>query len=188
MKAMEDLVKDDFYHSEGMERQSGGGGDSTLFLGGQNSLEKDDSRGIATGRDRNRPIGRQPVFRARTAQGPPGIDTARPMFCLGREEGKKENRDIMAVDNSGDEWELIKVNVDSGAIDTVGPKGIATAFKMRSTPASRNGLSYRAANGTPIKNEGEKHIVGLTSDWSPINFVMQIAEVSKPLGSVCQFT
>ena len=94
----------------------------------------------------------------------------------------------MAVDHSGDEWELIKINVDSGAIDTVGPKSIAQAFRARETPASRNGLLYRAANWTPIRNEGEKHIIGLTDDRTPINFVMKIAEVSKPLGSVYQFT
>ena len=94
----------------------------------------------------------------------------------------------MSVDSKGDEWELIRINVDSGAIDTVGPKSIAKAFRTRETPASRNGLSYRAANGTPIANEGEKHIVGLTDKWTPINFTMQIADVSKPLGSVYQFT
>ena len=104
MKAMEDMVKDDFYNSEGIEQQNGGHSSGMLFLGGQNSLEKDDSWGIATGRDRNRPIRRQPVFNGRTVQGPPGIDVARPMFCLGREEDKKENRDIMAVGNSGEEW------------------------------------------------------------------------------------
>ena len=49
-------------------------------------------------------------------------------------------------------------------------------------------MSYRAANGAPIRNEGEKHIKGLTNQWSRINFTMQVADVSKPLGSVYQFT
>ena len=30
--------------------------------------------------------------------------------------------------------------------------------------------------------------MGLTNSWTPISFAMQVADVSKPLGSVYQFT
>ncbi len=47
-------------------------------------------------------------------------------------------------------------------IDTVGPKEIAKAFKMRENAMSKRGLGYVAANGSKIKNYGEKRIVGYT--------------------------
>ena len=55
-------------------------------------------------------------------------------------------------------WELTRVQVDSGAIDTVAPKEVAGAFKIRETEASRRGLGFVAANGTKIKNYGEKQV------------------------------
>ena len=103
---------------------------------------------------------------------------------------KDQGNGMMSVDNSSaDEpkWERITINVDSGAIDTVGPPEIASAFRVRETPASRNGLTYQSPSGTAIKNEGEKWIRALTGDWTPINFAMQVAAVTKPLGSVYQF-
>ncbi len=57
-------------------------------------------------------------------------------------------------------WERVRIQVDSGAIDTVGPKEIAGAFKMRETEMSRRGIGFVAANGSGIKNYGEKEIVG----------------------------
>ena len=46
-------------------------------------------------------------------------------------------------------WEWIPVTVDSGAIDSVIPRHIAKGVPIRETTASKNGLRYRAANGTP---------------------------------------
>ena len=56
--------------------------------------------------------------------------------------------------------ERVPVTVDSGAIDSVIPKGIAKGVETRATDASRKGLKYRAANGTAIVNEGEKSLKG----------------------------
>ncbi len=36
-------------------------------------------------------------------------------------------------------WEMISVQIDSGAIDTVGPKEIAKAFEMKETAMSKRG-------------------------------------------------
>ena len=54
---------------------------------------------------------------------------------------------------SGDEeWEAIKITVDSGAVDTVGPKGIATGVPIQSTEASELQVTpKRAVHGTKRK-------------------------------------
>ena len=49
-------------------------------------------------------------------------------------------------------WERIRVQVDSGAIDTVGPKEVAKAFEMKETVMSKKGVGFIAANGSGIKN------------------------------------
>ena len=61
---------------------------------------------------------------------------------------------------------------------------MANGVKIRETPASRAGLKYRAANGTSIANQGEKVIQGVTRDGRKIGMTFQIADVTKPLGSV----
>ena len=74
--------------------------------------------------------------------------------------------------------------MDSGAIDSVIPKGVASGVKVKETRASRQGLKYRAANGTPIKNEGERELQGYTGEGNKASMTMQVAAVTKPLGSV----
>ena len=54
---------------------------------------------------------------------------------------------------------------------------------MRSTPASRAGKTYMAANGSKIENYGEKKVVGYTDDWTGISMTMQCADVRKTLAS-----
>ena len=49
-------------------------------------------------------------------------------------------------------WERIAVQIDSGAIDAVGPKEIASAFGMKETPKSKNGVGFVAASGSSIRN------------------------------------
>ena len=43
-------------------------------------------------------------------------------------------------------WERIRVQIDSGAVDTVAPKHVARAFKLCETKASRNSIGFVAAN------------------------------------------
>ena len=49
---------------------------------------------------------------------------------------------------------------------------------------SRKGVGYVAANGSPIKNFGEKRIVGYTKEGEGIAMKIQRADVQKVLGSV----
>ena len=49
---------------------------------------------------------------------------------------------------------------------------------------SKSGSKYRAANGSPIENFGERKISGWTDNWTPFGLVAQVADVRTPLGSV----
>jgi hypothetical protein len=44
-------------------------------------------------------------------------------------------------------WEKIRIQVDSGAIDTVVPPGVARESQLKETKASKKGVGYVAANG-----------------------------------------
>ena len=57
--------------------------------------------------------------------------------------------------------ETFPITVDSGAVDTVGPKRVGEGFPINPTKESAMGIGYRAANGTHIKNHGERVIEGL---------------------------
>ena len=63
------------------------------------------------------------------------------------------------------------------------PRWLAQGVPIRETEASKQGLSYRAANGTRIKNEGERKLIGYTSEGNFVDMGMQVGEVTKPLGS-----
>jgi hypothetical protein len=91
---------------------------------------------------------------------------------------------INEVSNGNGNWEKITVTIDSGAVDSVGPRTMATDISIKDTPASRAGLKYRAANGTPIDNLGDKSIQGVTKQGNKVGMTFQIADVTKPLGAV----
>jgi hypothetical protein len=84
-------------------------------------------------------------------------------------------------------WEKVRVQIDSGAIDTVGPRGVAKAFAMKETTMSKKGIGFVAANGSSIKNYGEKRVVGYTEDGEGVSLKITCAEVDKVLGSVHRF-
>merc|ERR1711994_513217 len=86
----------------------------------------------------------------------------------------------------GDEgdWETLELTVDSGAVDHVGPPEAATGFDVQESEKSRAGFNYIVANGSPLPNEGEKHLAGMSLDWKPMKLKMQVANVKKILASV----
>ena len=57
-------------------------------------------------------------------------------------------------------WEALHITVDSGAVDTVGPKGMALKFPLQPTEASKKDMHYRAANDTNIAIHGKRISVG----------------------------
>ena len=98
----------------------------------------------------------------------------------------EEERQIGEVNNYKGEWEVIKVTVDSGAVDTVTPPSCAKYFPILETEASRRGLDYRAANGTKIKNYGARSVQGISSEFKQMNLIMNVADVKKTLASAFQ--
>ena len=94
---------------------------------------------------------------------------------------------LCSVEQFRGSWERVPVTVDSGAIDTVIPRRIAKGIMIKQTEASRNGLKYRSASGNAIVNEGEKNLKGYTNEANMVDMTAQVAEVTKPLGSVRAF-
>ena len=129
-----------------------------------------------------------------------GIDLGGDICCVTKDaeewikvKGKKGTLGMLAaVDrkagNKAKKWEKIKATIDSGAVDTVGPRNAAQSVPVKEGKGSREGVVYRAANGTIIRNEGEKKIKGRTKEGKPISMVMQVADVKKVLVSVGKIT
>ena len=97
--------------------------------------------------------------------------------------GPEKSVDHVDVQQEG-EWEKIVLKVDSGAIDTCIPPHVGQHFRLSESNMSRNQEGYRAANGTKIKNHGERSVCGLTDDWNSFKLKTQVADVRTPLGSV----
>ena len=95
-------------------------------------------------------------------------------------------REISSVVQVEGEWERIPIKIDSGAVDTVMPPGVANHFDLVETELSRKGPGFRAANGSPIRHFGQKSIRGIGDQFQLLNMTAQIADVSNTLGSVHQ--
>ena len=52
---------------------------------------------------------------------------------------------------------LIDVIADSGACETVMPKGICPNIALRESEVSRAGVEYEVATGKTVPNLGERH-------------------------------
>ena len=78
--------------------------------------------------------------------------------------------------------------MDSGAVDTVGPRQVAQAIPIKPTKASKEGRHYKAANGTEIKNYGQKRIEGVDNKGVSTGITIQVADVHKTLASVGKMT
>ena len=82
------------------------------------------------------------------------------MMAQRKQDMTWRNRMIQSVE---EQWDDISITVDSGAVDTVGPKDVGSQFPITPTRESELGLGYRAANGSPIKNYGERVLNGQTA-------------------------
>ena len=89
---------------------------------------------------------------------------------------RESKSEILAIENNNG-FEHIRVQIDSGAVDTVGPKEVGRAFKIRETRASKEGRNYVAANGSNIKTYGERLIKGTTAEGIKVTMPIQIADV-----------
>ena len=100
------------------------------------------------------------------------------------DDGEREQGEILHMGNGEGEWEEVKITVDSGAVDTVGPRTLGKGIPLVETEASKQGKHYRAANDTKLAIHGKKNIYGYTAEGTKIGIDVQIADVKKTLGSV----
>ena len=78
---------------------------------------------------------------------------------------------------------MIEVVVDSGAVASVAPPGL---FPGTVTPSamSQAGRTYRAANGSPIKNHGQVRVPFESFEGHKCSLPFQVADVEHALLSV----
>ena len=77
------------------------------------------------------------------------------------------------------------ITIDSGAANNVMPRRmVRNKAKIRSSPSSRRGVNYVAANDGRIPNEGEFDFSFQTTEGNDETMVVQVAEVNKALGAV----
>ena len=151
-----------------MEDLSGDGDIDTMYLGGLelgglSSITKEEEDGWERVAPRRRKYG--------------SMGDLCPVSSCGHEYGQCSHK-------ISEEFEEIKITADSGAVDHVAPPTLARSTPIRETKASKQGVHYIAANGSEIKNLGEKCIKGKTEQGAPIAMTWQIAGVKKPLASI----
>ena len=74
--------------------------------------------------------------------------------------------------------------MDSGAAESVIPRGWLPQVTVTESEGSKAGLHYVAANGAKIANEGEQKVQFTTAEGHAAGMTFQVANVNKPLGSV----
>ena len=113
-----------------------------------------------------------------------GTELQKNCDMLMREEAQafKSKGGINTAGRNG--WEKVEIQIDSGAIDTVAPKTVGGHLPIKETEAVRRKIGYVAANGTKIANYGERMLRGTTKDGATASMAVQVADVSRTLGSV----
>ena len=78
---------------------------------------------------------------------------------------------------------VIEVVVDSGAVQSVAPPGLFPG-EVEPSEMSKAGRTYRAANGSRIRNLGQVRVPFVSTEGHKCNFPFQVAEVEHALLSV----
>ena len=84
-------------------------------------------------------------------------------------------------------YEVVTVTLDSGAYNTVGPRRVGSYFPVKPTEASQTGKHFSAANGSVIRNYGQRVIQGRSAEGAEVTMPIQVADVGKVLGSAREF-
>jgi hypothetical protein len=109
---------------------------------------------------------------------------ARIQCSVVRDDGD-EGGLVCAVSGTRTAGQMIEAVVDSGAEESVAPPGLFPGL-VTSSPMSRAGRKYRAANGTRIQNLGQTSVSFKTPEGHHCGMPFQIAEVERPLIAVSQ--
>ena len=83
-----------------------------------------------------------------------------------------------------DDGYLVTFTADSGAAEIVAPSDMLPHIPKRESPGSKKGVTYGAANGGILRNEGEKDITGKDCKGHNKKVTVQLAKVTKPLYSI----
>ena len=81
-------------------------------------------------------------------------------------------------------WKPVSILIDSGASDSVAPKGFFPYIPVYETNASKANLMYTAAGGNKIRNEGMCMPKLYSEGGKAYALSFQVAGVSKALGAV----
>ena len=76
------------------------------------------------------------------------------------------------------------ITMDSGAGDSVIPKRMINKERIRQSEGHKRGLHYVSCTDHRIPNEGEIDLEFTTIEGNQESWVVQVAEVNKPLGCV----
>ena len=96
-----------------------------------------------------------------------------------------ESKACLCPVSPAEEWIEIELTADTGACDTVIPKGMCPGIPIVPSPQSILKLSYEVADGRPIPNLGERRCQMWTEGaTAPRNIAMQVADVHKGLLSL----
>ena len=99
---------------------------------------------------------------------------------------ESNDAEALAVNGQQVEWKCLKTLIDSGASENVMSSKTTPWIPTKESEGSRRGQTYSSANGSPMKNEGQKNINFITDDGQSLSTTWQIAEVTKPLRSVAR--
>jgi len=91
---------------------------------------------------------------------------------------------VNAVSDMHGKWERIQAIIDSGSTTPVMPTALAQMYEPKESKASREGVTYRVANGVEIPNLGEKWFPVITKEGSLRGYHSQCADVTTVLQSV----
>ncbi len=81
-------------------------------------------------------------------------------------------------------WSKITITADSGASISVIPEETGTMFPIEPSTASKNGISFRAANGGCIESLGQRKVKGVNDNGDQCCGKFEVCNVTKPLGAV----
>ena len=87
----------------------------------------------------------------------------------------------------GTRYRCIEAVVDSGAEETVAPRGLFPG-EARESAMSRAGGCYRTASGAPVPNLGEQDVKFLTNEGHASEIPFQLANIERPLIAVSALT
>ena len=82
------------------------------------------------------------------------------------------------------EMVALEITIDSGAAENVLNEGSVPSVQTKPSMGSRTGVGFLAANGDKIPNQGEKKLRVITQEGLERSMLFQVAQVTKPLGSV----